>query len=109
LDRSGRRNMKLKITPQIEITEETRTELDPLYRVLIHNDDATPMDFVIHILTAIFLLPIINAGQVMLTAHLQGTAYVQTLPKEEARKRINSAHFAAALKNYPLQFTMEPE
>ena len=101
--------MKFKITPEIETTEETETELEPLYRVIIHNDDVTPMDFVIHVLTTVFLLPITNAGQVMLTAHIHGSAYVQTLPKPEARKRINTAHFAAALKNYPLHFSMESE
>ena len=101
--------MKFKITPEIETNEETETELEPLYRVIIHNDDVTPMDFVIHVLTTVFLLPITNAGQVMLTAHIHGSAYVQTLPKPEARKRINTAHFAAALKNYPLHFSMEPE
>jgi ATP-dependent Clp protease adaptor protein ClpS len=101
--------MKSQITPGTETRETTQTELEPLYRVIIHNDDATPMDFVIHVLTTIFLLPGINAGQVMLTAHIHGTAYVQTLPKSEARKRINSAHFAAALKNYPLHFSMESE
>ena len=101
--------MKLQTTPDIEIIEDTKTELEPLFRVIIHNDDVTPMDFVIHVLTTIFLFSNINAGQVMLTAHIRGTAYVQTLPKPEARKRINTAHFAAALKNYPLQFSMEPE
>ena len=101
--------MNLQITPEIEIIEETKTELEPLYRVIIHNDDVTPMDFVIHILMTIFLLSHINAGQIMLTAHIHGTAYVQSLPKPEARKRINTAHFAAALKNYPLHFSMEPE
>ena len=101
--------MKLKITPEIEADEETETDLERLYRVIIHNDDVTPMDFVIHILMMVFLLSDIHAGQVMLTAHINGNAYVQTLPKPEARKRINTAHFAAALKNYPLQFSMEPE
>ena len=101
--------MNLQITPEIEIIEETKTELEPLYRVIIHNDDVTPMDFVIHILMTIFLLSHINAGQIMLTAQIHGTASVQSLPKPEARKRINTAHFAAALKNYPLHFSMEPE
>jgi hypothetical protein len=36
-------------------------------------------------------------------------AYVQTLPKNEAEKRINKAHFAAGLEGYPLHFSMEPE
>ena len=101
--------MNSQITPEIEVVEDTKTDLDPLYRIIIHNDDVTPMDFVIHILTTIFLVPAINAGQIMLTAHIHGTAYVQSLPKPEARKRINSAHFAAALKNYPLHFSMEIE
>jgi len=101
--------MKIKIIPEIEIIEEIKTELEPLYTVIIHNDDVTPMDFVVHILTSIFLLPNINASQLMLTSHIHGTAYVQTLPKPEAFKRINSAHFSAALKNFPLHFSMEPE
>ena len=51
--------MKLQITPEIETNEETETKLELLYRVIIHKDEITPMDFVIHVLTTIFLLPII--------------------------------------------------
>jgi ATP-dependent Clp protease adaptor protein ClpS len=101
--------MKLQTAPSIEIVEETKTELEPLYRVIIHNDDVTPMDFVVHILTTIFELFEPNAMDVMLTAHFKGVAYVQTLPKTEAEKRINKAHFAAGLEGYPLHFSMEPE
>jgi ATP-dependent Clp protease adaptor protein ClpS len=101
--------MNLQITPVIKTSEETKYLHEPLYRVIVHNDDATPMDFVIHILTTIFLLDNITAGQVMLAAHIHGTAYVQSLPKTEANSRINSAHFAASLKNYPLHFSLERE
>lgn len=101
--------MNLQVMPEIEITEETKTELEPLYRVIIHNDDVTPMDFVVHMLTSIFMLSQPDAMDVMLTAHYNGTAYVQTLPKTEAEKRINKAHFAAGLEGYPLHFSMEPE
>ena len=101
--------MNLQITPEIEITEETKTALEPLYRVIIHNDDVTPMDFVVNILTSIFMLAQPDALEVMLTAHYKGAAYVQTLPKTEAEKRINKAHFAAGLEGYPLHFSMEPE
>ncbi len=81
----------------------------PLYRVIVHNDDFTPMDFVIHVLSAVFLIPDINAGVIAYSAHLSGQAYVQTLPKSEARRRIDRAHFAARLKGFPLSFSMEPE
>ena len=101
--------MNLQVAPEIEIIEETKTELEPLYRVIIHNDDVTPMDFVVHVLTTIFALFEPNAMEVMLTAHFKGVAYVQTLPKTEAEKRINKAHFAAGLEGYPLHFSMEPE
>lgn len=87
----------------------TQPGVDPPYRVIIHNDDVTPMDFVVHVLMTIFMLPSPNAEHTMMTAHLNGHAYVQTLPAHEARRRINQATFVARLKQLPLQFSMEPE
>lgn len=98
-----------KIVPGIHEDRQKKTVEEPLYRVIIHNDDVTPMDFVIHVLLTIFFVPDPNASHIMYTAHLNGLAYVQTLPRPEARRRIGQAHFAARLKSYPLQFTMEPE
>ena len=95
--------------PEIEIIEETKTKLEPLYRVIIHNDDVTPMDFVVNVLTNIFFVLQPDAVEIMLTAHYSGLAYVQTLPKSEAEKRINQAHFAAGLEGYPLHFSLESE
>jgi ATP-dependent Clp protease adaptor protein ClpS len=103
--------MKVAIAPEIELIEKQKeeTELEPLYRVLIHNDDVTPMDFVVQILKTIFFQSNPKAYEIMLIAHITGLAYVQTLPKSEAEKRINRAHFAAGLEGYPLHFSMEPE
>jgi ATP-dependent Clp protease adaptor protein ClpS len=103
--------MSLQIAPEIQIIEEheEETKLEPLYRVLIHNDHVTPMDFVVQILTTVFYLSNDKAMDIMMTAHITGIAYVQTLPKSEAEKRINKAHFAAGLEGYPLHFSMEPE
>jgi len=92
-----------------DIINEQETELEPLWRVIIHNDDITPMDFVINVLTSIFFLSQPDAADVMMAAHLSGMALVQILPKTEAERRINKAHFAAGLEGYPLHFTMEPE
>ena len=99
------------VAPEIDREQEQQqeTRLEPLYRVLIHNDDVTPMDFVVRVLTGIFLLSNPAAMDVMLTAHFSGLAYVQTLPKKEAESRINKAHFAAGLEGYPLHFSMELE
>jgi ATP-dependent Clp protease adaptor protein ClpS len=89
--------------------EEPGTDEGPLYRVIVHNDDVTPMDFVIHILVTVFFVPDPNAALIMYSAHLNGSAYVQSLPKPEAGRRIGQAHFSARLKGYPLTFSMEPE
>jgi ATP-dependent Clp protease adaptor protein ClpS len=95
--------------PQFLPDKDAETELEPMYRVIIHNDDVTPMDFVIHVLERIFFVGRPEAVEIMLAAHFNGAAYVQSLPKNEAQNRIGRAHFAAGLEGYPLHFSMEPE
>ena len=96
-----------------EIREKTRRSRqaaeEPPYRVIIHNDDVTPMEVVIRVLVQIFYLSGPRAVQVMYTAHYHGSAHVQTLPKSEAEKRVHRAHFASRLEGYPLSFTLERE
>jgi len=101
--------MKLQVIPEIQIIEETDTELEPLFKVIIHNDPITPMGFVVQILKTIFYLSNNKAADIMFTAHIYNTAYVQTLAKSEAEKRINKAHSEANNAGYPLKFTLEPE
>lgn len=84
-------------------------ELEPPYRVLIHNDDVTPMDFVVQVLRSMFELLFERAEAVMLTAHHEGVAYVATYSKTEALSRVERAHGIARMEGYPLKFTMEPE
>jgi len=95
--------------PEIHILEETDTQLEPLFKVIIHNDPVTPMDFVVHVLKNHFYLSNDKAAEIMFTAHIYNTAYVQTLQRTEAEKRINKAHFDANNAGYPLKFTMESE
>lgn len=94
---------------ELEQITDDEVEEEPPYRVLIHNDDVTPMDFVVAILLKIFKIMLPEAEQIMLTAHFQNIAYVQTLPKSEAQARVGRAHFAASLEGYPLKFSIEPE
>ena len=99
------------ITPEIEIIEEQEeeTELEPLYRVIIHNDNITPMDFVVQILKGCFYLSNSKAAEIMLRAHVYGSAYVQTLAKAEAERRVRKAHAESSNAGYPLHFSTEPE
>ena len=101
--------MNLKNIPEIEIIEEIETDLEPLYRVIIHNDPVTPMDFVVEVLKVIFFLSNDRAAEIMLIAHIKGSAYVQSLPHIEEEKRILCARQAAGMEGYPLHFSTEPE
>jgi ATP-dependent Clp protease adaptor protein ClpS len=104
-------SMSIEFDTLQEISEQTAEEeaFEPLYRVLIHNDDVTPYDFVVLILQKIFELDAMEAEHVTFVAHVSGLAYVATLPLSEAQKRVGKAHFAATLEGFPLHFTIEPE
>jgi ATP-dependent Clp protease adaptor protein ClpS len=103
--------------PDIEVERGVRldelpvsqTELEPPYRVLVHNDDVTPFEFVIAVLRAVFHLSGSDALAVTTRAHYRGLAYVATLPFEEAKHRVGQAHGLARSAGFPLTFTIEPE
>ncbi len=92
-----------------EITTQQVPRLTPRYRVLIHNDDVTPMDFVVHVLLAVFKKEIQDAMEIMITAHKTGVALVVVLPLEEAELRIEQAYSMSRTQKFPLTFTCEPE
>lgn len=103
--------MDIVAEPIADIKEAIEQEeaLEPLYRIIIHNDNVTPYDFVILILQKIFRLNPLTAEHVTFIAHSTGQAHVTTLPLSEAQKKVGKAHFAASLEGYPLMFTIEPE
>ncbi len=90
-----------------EIREDVRTE--PLYRILIHNDDVTPLDYVIRILKRVFMLSQELAEHIAETAHEDGVAIVLIRPRPEAEKLIGIARTHARADGYPLTFSMEPD
>ena len=95
--------------PLIDSDVESRTALEPLYRVLIHNDDVTPYDYVIAVLRTIFNLSHELAEHVTWVAHTSGVARVVTLPRRKAQRLVDKAHMAARLDGYPLTFSLEPD
>jgi ATP-dependent Clp protease adaptor protein ClpS len=78
-------------------------------RVLIHNDDVTPYDYVIDTLNDIFLLSDEMAEHVAWTAHTRGTAVVVVRPRPEAEKLVKAAHSRAKLNGFPLTFSVETD
>jgi ATP-dependent Clp protease adaptor protein ClpS len=96
-------------TTDTEYVVATNIELERPYRVIIENDDVTPMDFVVLVLLTIFELSYERAEEVMYQAHLKGRAYVATLPFEEAQQRVYAAQNLARTSGYPLSFYLEPD
>ena len=81
----------------------------PLYRVFIHNDDVTTMEFVVHILRTVFQKKGEESIEIMLKAHDTGLAHVVTLPLEQAEFRVEQTHSLARARKFPLKMTYEPE
>ena len=90
------------------VTEVT-PRLTPMYKILIHNDDSTPMEFVVYVLMEVFKKNIQDAAEIMIVAHNTGIALVTVLPLEQAELRTQQAHSLARTQKYPLMFTYEPE
>jgi len=80
-----------------------------MYRVLIHNDDVTPMDFVVRVLRSIFQLGLTRAVEVMWEAHHSGVAHVVTEPLEKAEFHVEQARSLSRGRSWPLSFSIEPE
>lgn len=94
----------------VEVGESVPEQvIEPLYKVLIHNDDVTPLDYVIRILRRIFMLSHELAEHVAETAHNEQVAIVVIRPKPEAEKLIGAARAQARADGYPLTFSMEPD
>lgn len=83
--------------------------LGPLYRILVHNDDVTPYEYVLAILGRVFLLSEELAEHIAWTAHNEGVAIVMVRPRDEAKRLITVAHSRARMDGYPLAFSMEED
>ena len=87
----------------------TRTERPPLYKVLLLNDDYTPMEFVVHVLERFFGLTHAQAFEIMLTVHKKGLAVVAVFSFEVAETKVAQVMDFARRHQHPLQCTMEKE
>jgi len=86
-----------------------RTKRPPLYKVLILNDDYTPMEFVVHVLERFFGVSHAQAFELMLTVHKKGLAVVAVFSFEVAETKVAQVMDFARRHQHPLQCTMEKE
>lgn len=86
-----------------------KTQRPSMYKVLLLNDDYTPMEFVVHVLERFFGLSNAQAVEVMLTVHRKGVAVVGVFSYEIAETKVTQVTEYARRNEHPLQCTMEKE
>jgi ATP-dependent Clp protease adaptor protein ClpS len=94
----------------VEETESaTRLERPPLYKVLLHNDDFTTMEFVVFILQTVFSHGESEALEIMLNVHRQGIGVAGVFTYEVAEMKVDRVTSLAQANEFPLLCTMEED
>ena len=88
---------------------KTRTQRPPLYKVLLLNDDYTPMEFVVQVLQSVFNKSYEESVNVMLTVHQQGVGVCGVFTHEVAETKVTRVMDLARQAQHPLQCTLEKE
>ena len=86
-----------------------KTKKPSMYKVLLLNDDYTPMEFVILVLMRIFGMPEESATQVMMHVHRRGVGVCGVYPFEVAETKVTQVVDFARRNEHPLQCTMEKD
>ena len=87
--------------------QKARVKPPPLYKVMLLNDDYTPMDFVVVVLQTVFAMSREKATQVMLQVHREGMGVCGTYTREVATAKVEQVVVIARKHQHPLQCTME--
>lgn len=93
----------------VKLETRPETKRPPLYKVLILNDDYTPMEFVVQILERVFKLTGQEAIDLMLAVHEKGLAVAGVFTHEIAETKVGMVMDFAQQNQHPLQCTMEKE
>lgn len=78
-----------------------------LYKVLLHNDDYTTMEFVVQVLMTVFHRSYEDAVRIMLHVHHQGVGVAGVYPREIAETRVSLVEELARRNEYPLRCSLE--
>ena len=92
-----------------EVLEETGTEVEepPLYRVILHNDNYTTMEFVVEVLEGVFAKAKEEAERIMLNVHVNGQGVCGVYPFEIAETKVAIVHDMAREQGFPLKASLE--
>ena len=105
--------MAPKFSDQDGVVAEPKTRQDVarprLYKVLMHNDNYTTREFVVHVLRTIFRHDETNATRIMLFVHHQGVGTAGVYPFEIAETKARHTEQLAREQEFPLKLSLEPE
>ncbi|MBJ96062.1 MAG: ATP-dependent Clp protease adapter ClpS [Rickettsiales bacterium] len=89
--------------------DRTRVRTPRMYKVVLHNDDYSPMEFVVAVLQQIFHLSVEDATRIMLEVHNRGIGVAGLYTYEAAETKVQQVLSTAQAHEHPLQCSMEPE
>ena len=94
---------------EVLVEKKTKLEKPKLYKVILHNDDFTTMDFVIFVLQYVFNRSDAEAFTIMMKVHREGLGIAGIYPYEIANMKCQKAVNLAKAREYPLLCTVEEE
>jgi len=78
-----------------------------MFRVVLHNDDYTTMEFVVEVLLTVFRKNLVESTRIMLDVHRKGTGQVGVYTYDVAATKVSQVHALAREREFPLRCTME--
>ena len=100
---------KLNTDNETITLSKPKTAKPPMYKVILLNDDFTPMEFVVHILEKFFGITHDMAINIMLTVHQKGLAVIGVFSHDVAESKVNQVMTYSRKNQHPLQCRMEKE
>ncbi|MCL5807537.1 MAG: ATP-dependent Clp protease adapter ClpS [Deltaproteobacteria bacterium] len=93
--------------PEGDVKDEQEIREPKFYRVILHNDDYTTMEFVIEILIVVFHKPAAEATRIMLDVHKKGKGICGVYHYDIAATKVTQVHALARQREFPLKCSLE--
>lgn len=91
------------------LAERRETKRPRRYKVILHNDDYTTMDFVVRVLVEHFAKSLAEATHIMLQVHHRGSGVAGVYPRDVAESKVEAVSAEAKAEGHPLKLSSEPE
>jgi len=108
-DRRGGSGNDGRTTTNVVVKPRPKVKKPSMYKVLMLNDDYTPMEFVVHVLERFFSKTTEEATRIMLHVHQKGVGICGVFTFEVAETKVNQTMELARKNQHPLQCTLEKE